>query len=123
MYSLLTDGTRPGLDKLWGFFAPFQFVMNRRGYIGQPRQVSSNYIRCHVSGLMAHSQNMRKSNKAFRDQTQVFDHFLQRRDERLGDFQLLVLTYNDLFMRNIIVYTNGKVWIGSFKDYILRRSP
>jgi thiamine kinase-like enzyme len=115
------DGTI--LKTLWGSLSPSQkeqIALTLQGYIDQLRQVSGNYIHRHVPGPMADTPTKCEGQSRlfgpwpigpFQTSSALFDHFHRRKGQRLDDSQPLVLTHNDLNMRNIMVGHDGKLWI------------
>ncbi|KIM78722.1 hypothetical protein PILCRDRAFT_824158 [Piloderma croceum F 1598] len=121
------EGTR--LDKLWPSYSPLQRFLTAwilRGYILELRKASSLYHRFHVPGPMANDPQQCHGpaflfgddyQGPFEHSRQLFDYFSKRpgnsglRFDNSYDSQPLVLTHNDLSMRNIIVDRDGKLWL------------
>ncbi|KIM78178.1 hypothetical protein PILCRDRAFT_824646 [Piloderma croceum F 1598] len=121
------EGTR--LDKLWPSYSPLQRFLTAwilRGYILELREASSIYHRCHVPGPMAdvprychgpHFLFGDRNRGPFEHSRQLLDYFGTRswgsgpRFDDSYNSQPLVLTHNDLSMRNIVVGHDGKLWL------------
>jgi len=121
------EGTR--LDKLWPSYSPLQKFLTAwilRGYIFELRKASGVYHRCHVPGPMANTPQQcygpeflfgARYQGPFERPRQLLDYFSKWRGNSGPRFdnsynsQPLVLTHNDLSMRNIIVGRDGKLWL------------
>jgi hypothetical protein len=121
------EGTR--LDKLWPSYSSLQRFLTAwilRGYILELRKASSIYHRCNVPGPMAdvlrHCHGPldlfgSRDQGPFENSTQLLDYFNKwstkggPRFDGSYSSQPLVLTHNDLSMRNIVVGQDGKLWL------------
>jgi len=121
------EGTR--LDKLWPSYSPLQRFLTAwilRGYILELRKASGLYHRFHVPGPMADDPQKCHGpaflfgyyeRGPFECSRQLLDYFSKRlgnsglRFDNSYDSQPLVLTHNDLSMRNIIGGRDGKLWL------------
>jgi hypothetical protein len=117
------------LNRLWPSYSPLQRFLTAwilRGYILELRKTSGIYHRCHVPGPMSDVPQRchgpmflfeGRSKGPFEHPMQLLNYFSgwpgnnARRFDDSCHSQPLVLTHNDLSMRNIIVGHDGKLWL------------
>jgi len=111
------------LDRLWDTLSEperLRIVSTLKGYISQLRRVSANYERCNVPGPMGDTPQMcigpwmlfdHSGAGPFTTSKELIEYFNKTSREPFEDSQPLVLTHNDLSMRNVIVGHDKKVWL------------